>query len=495
MMPRDVKYNLLDKLRWFLFYFLRNSFAELLLYSLLLNCLWTYQLSFVEPFSSKQDGIKFYTFNAKSIRTLPHLHEPSPFVVKVAGDPVLLSLYGKSGDSSESKSEESKYFSESSFPQKYQQWMLVLGDGVEVDAGSSSFQYFSNSYNQDINYVPFTQGFLFSDSTKIIESAGLYYGSLLREVDASTGKTLRYVRLPDKLFAEGCSLMQLTGDERDQKCTYDARKNVADFVKDELASYQELPIIPKKHSLILQLTWRERKLIVYDYESFLPIFSFDIDFNGWGLASNTYSSYVSTHRIQEKSSAKQCSFQKFRLWATCGDSYLLELDASLIESTLRLYFEQSVDESKGKVTSPIPLAKRHVKIVKKVKIHCLGSSISMVNELEYDHSRNSIFGNIFGTFLVVEIDPDTGKCRSLTSMAGLHDPKHHSIDLSNDVMNGIAIRPDTEVHNVKEPPVFYFTGKRWPTVYSLTLKDITSSTSNIITWRDLQKHFPEFRIN
>lgn len=95
----------------------------------------------------------------------------------------------------------------------------------------------------------FTQGLLFEFDQKLnkgvlYESGGKYGGSLLRKVEADTGKVLKQVKIPRQYFAEGLAA-----------------------VEDRL----------------YLLTWRERTCFVYDKDTFKQVDEFRYSGEGWGL--------------------------------------------------------------------------------------------------------------------------------------------------------------------------------------------------------------------
>jgi len=119
----------------------------------------------------------------------------------------------------------------------------------------------------------FTQGLVFDGGT-LYESTGLYGESSLRRVDLEGGEVLQIQRLPDQLFAEGCTVWQDT---------------------------------------IIQLTWRAGVGLIYDRESLAVERRFGYDGEGWGL----------TH------DGKQ-------LIMSDGTSYLRFLDPKTLEETSRV---------------------------------------------------------------------------------------------------------------------------------------------------------------
>jgi glutamine cyclotransferase len=119
----------------------------------------------------------------------------------------------------------------------------------------------------------FTQGFVF-DGEEMYESTGLYGESTLRRVDLESGEVLQIERLPDHLFAEGCTVWQDT---------------------------------------IVQLTWQAGVGFVYDKESFTVRRRFNYVGEGWGLTQDGK-----------------------RLIMSDGTSYLRFLDPETLEETERV---------------------------------------------------------------------------------------------------------------------------------------------------------------
>lgn len=119
----------------------------------------------------------------------------------------------------------------------------------------------------------FTQGLVFDGAT-LYESTGLYGESSLRRVDLETGEVLHIRRLPDRYFAEGCTVWN------DQ---------------------------------IIQLTWKAGKGFIYDKHAFGIQSEFEYPGEGWGL----------THDDQ-------------RLIMSDGSSYLRFLDPETFEEIDRV---------------------------------------------------------------------------------------------------------------------------------------------------------------
>jgi glutaminyl-peptide cyclotransferase len=98
-----------------------------------------------------------------------------------------------------------------------------------------------------------------------------------------------------------------------------------------------------------------------------------------------------------------------------------------------------------------------LKTVKKLQVYDDKNAVVYLNELEY--SDGFIYANIWGTDLIVKIDPQTGKVLSKIDLNGimiLSDPNQPI-----DVLNGIAIDPITKQ--------MYVTGKYYPKLFEIKL--------------------------
>jgi glutaminyl-peptide cyclotransferase len=96
-----------------------------------------------------------------------------------------------------------------------------------------------------------------------------------------------------------------------------------------------------------------------------------------------------------------------------------------------------------------------LKPVRKLQVYDDKNAMVFLNELEF--SVGAIYANIWGTFVIVKIDPNTGKVLSKIDLDGI-------LNLSNqtdhvDVLNGIAIDPDTKK--------MYVTGKLYPKLFEI----------------------------
>lgn len=183
---------------------------------------------------------------------------------------------------------------------------------------------------------------------------------------------------------------------------------------------------------IYQLTWTSG--IMFGYSLDLSIRKqYSIPLIGWGLTSNNES----------------------RIWATSGSDELFELNIP------------DFDSLDNKVT-----------IKKIVKLTCLGKPMYYVNEMEYIPETKTIWGNIFQSQMIVEFDPENGRCISIANLESIYNPRKSTLfkhfDLSNDVLNGIAYHPSYQEKKISESngPILLVTGKRWPRMYKIELTKI-----------------------
>ena len=209
----------------------------------------------------------------------------------------------------------------------------------------------------------FTQGFLVEGDV-VFESTGLYGESTLREVDPESGEVLRSVEIDAELFAEGLELV----DDR-----------------------------------LLQLTWQEETLLVWDAATFEEVERIAYEGEGWGL----------------------CLGDDDRLVMSDGSANLTFRDPDTFE----------------------PL--------EQVEVTRDGAPVPLLNELECVDGL--VFANVWQTTEMVVIDPATGAVGAVIDASLLETDLPP--DGSHDVLNGIAYDPDTDT--------FLVTGKLWPTVFEV----------------------------
>lgn len=139
---------------------------------------------------------------------------------------------------------------------------LVYFEGQNIDLVSGFSIYAStepkilnykivNTYPHDIN--AYTQGFEFYNGV-LLEGTGQYRESTLRKTDFKTGKVIEQIKLEDKYFGEGITVL-----------------------KDK----------------IYQLTWQEKTGFVYDAKTFKLEKTFSFETEGWGITNDGEKLYMS----------------------------------------------------------------------------------------------------------------------------------------------------------------------------------------------------------
>ncbi len=98
-------------------------------------------------------------------------------------------------------------------------------------------------------------------------------------------------------------------------------------------------------------------------------------------------------------------------------------------------------------------------IVKSLEVYDNHSPVTKLNELEYIEGK--IWANIYMTNKIAIIEPETGKIDAYVDLTGLLNPKLRQAD--TDVLNGIAYDKKTKR--------IWLTGKKWPKVYRIVLKN------------------------
>jgi glutamine cyclotransferase len=162
---------------------------------------------------------------------------------------------------------------------------------------------------------------------------------------------------------------------------------------------------------IYQLTWKTKKVFVYDAKTLNKINEFNWPYEGWGLTHNDSSLIVST-----------------------GGSNLYFVDPATfsIQRTLGVYNNYGY--------------------------------VSDINELEYVNGK--IYANLYLHDNIIQIDPQTGLVTGnldlsdiLAKASAKYDPKTVN---GGYVLNGIAYK--------KESQSFFITGKCWPLMMEIKLK-------------------------
>lgn len=193
----------------------------------------------------------------------------------------------------------------------------------------------------------FTQGLLWHDGS-LYESTGQYGGSRLRRVVPATGEVLQDVALDADLFGEGLARV---GDR------------------------------------LVQLTWRNRRGLVYDLATLTRRGEVAYETEGWGLCHDGAA-----------------------LWMSDGSTRLTRRD-------------------------PVSFA-----AYGEVEVTLEGRPVARLNELEC--AEGWIYANVLDSDRILRIDPASGAVRAVIDASDLLSPAERS---TADVLNGIAHDPETGV--------------------------------------------------
>ncbi len=215
----------------------------------------------------------------------------------------------------------------------------------------------------------YTQGLVWQGG-ELYESCGLYGASSLRRSDPATGAARQRVAVPAAYFAEGLALV----GER-----------------------------------LLQLTWREGILLIYDRKTLGKTAEVHYQGEGWGLC-----------------------YDGKRLLMSDGSDRLTVRDPATFAV---------VGGSSG---------------MGEIKVTREGVPVDQLNELEC--VGDSIYANVYQTDEIVRIDAATGRVTGSIDASGLLTPAERE---KAEVLNGIAWNPETKR--------FWITGKHWPKMFEVEL--------------------------
>jgi glutamine cyclotransferase len=211
----------------------------------------------------------------------------------------------------------------------------------------------------------FTQGLIILDG-HLYESTGLKGQSSLRMEDVETGRILQFQDVPSPYFAEGLTDWGNT---------------------------------------LIQLTWQNHAVLVYDRSTFKLLRTLPNPGEGWGL----------THD-----------------------------DKSLIES--------ADGSAKLRFLDPVTLRElRHITVTDH------GKPVTQLNELEFIHGE--IYANIWYSDRIARISPATGKVLGWIDLSGLLPKEQRSSPEA--VLNGIA-------YDAAHDRLFV-TGKLWPRLFEIKI--------------------------
>jgi len=220
----------------------------------------------------------------------------------------------------------------------------------------------------------FSQGLALARGV-LFESTGLYGASTLRRVDPATGRVLARRALPRRFFGEGLALCPEGNGAR-----------------------------------LVQLTWRERRILTYDPETLLPLESLPLRGEGWGLACHGGEAVLSdgTHLLR---------FLDARTLAETGRTLAVRDGADLVER---------------------------------------------LNELEWVNGW--LVANIWQEDVLAVIRPDDGQVALWLDLTALR----RSLDPGAEAANGVAFNPKGDGGR----GALLLTGKRWNAVFIAALPEL-----------------------
>lgn len=214
----------------------------------------------------------------------------------------------------------------------------------------------------------YTQGLLFYKG-ELYEGTGNYGKSKLRKVDLKTGKSQYEIALDANYFGEGVTILNDT---------------------------------------VYQLTWKEKKVLVYTLKDFKKIKEFDVNFEGWGLTNDGKNLIVSSNGSGELNFYEPATF-------------------TLVKS-------QTVTDA--------------------------GSPTFNLNELEYIDGY--VYANQYTYPYIFKIDPTTGEIVAKADLTQMWN-RVKAIDPDAEVPNGIAYDATSKK--------LYVTGKWWPELYEIQFSE------------------------
>lgn len=144
----------------------------------------------------------------------------------------------------------------------------------------------------------------------------------------------------------------------------------------------------------------------------------------------------------------QSTFEVIKEWSYNGEGWGLCMDRDKDE----VYMSDGTHELR--VLDPDDLSER-----RRVPVTVRGRKAKNLNELEW--VCGEVWANVWTTNLIYRIDPHTGVVKSIINASGL--PVQRDRLPHNDVLNGIAFD--------RETGRLWFTGKKWPAVYEVTITD------------------------
>ncbi len=208
-----------------------------------------------------------------------------------------------------------------------------------------------NTYPHDT--ALYTQGLEFYKG-KLYEGtgSGSYAGSFLLEMDYTTGKSNRRIKLADEFFGEGITVVNDT---------------------------------------LYQLTWQNKKVFAYDVASFKKIAEYSINTEGWGLTNNGKELIVSdgtsvlyyyepgTFRMLRSQTVMEAG----KLTSNLNE--LEFVDGYVYANQYQLPYVLKIDPSNGQIVGKIDLTDLWT------RARALQPTVDVPNGIAYDSTKKSFF--------------------------------------------------------------------------------------------------------
>ncbi len=168
---------------------------------------------------------------------------------------------------------------------------------------------------------------------------------------------------------------------------------------------------------LIQLTWKSGVALVWDRQDFKQVGTYDYKGEGWGLT------YDGSHLVMSD-----------------GSSWLTFRDPETFEELSR------------------------------VQVVLDGRPLAQLNELEWVDGK--VWANVWGSNLIVEIDPATGRVIATADLSVLYRQIGPNEAQDMDVLNGIAYLPGsgTGTGGGIGSGVFLVTGKNWPRLFEVAFQ-------------------------
>ncbi len=263
----------------------------------------------------------------------------------------------------------------------------------------------------------------------VTESTGMYGDSLLRVWDLVTGEVHEETKMDPRFFGEGSTF----------------------FVDDN--GKQKIAV----------LTYREESILVYDAKTLQLVETIQTwpspttTREGWGIAFDPF------HKVFMVTDGSEY----IHFWNTNFE----ELDAEerpKVAVRIEELVAPSPDGSTQQQQQQQQRQQQRQVLIPYNADHP-GTRISLLNELEWDASTNTLLANRWGEEIILRIDPTSGIITRVYDFSALY-PKHSRGATppgyrNEDVFNGITIVPNTDG---KE---WLVTGKWWPNIYRIRIKE------------------------